>query len=322
MKIILKKSKQTIPVPQSVVTEWLGACDGKELKVLLYILSSPEFDEDELCEELDITKKSLRSSIDFWEEKGIFEKAQTASKTTKAKAVKSGNITVKHGALMRASELPRYTSEEIADYLEKNTQTEALLMGCQQCIGKIFSKAEVEVVVGLKDYLKLDDDYILLLFSHCAKMGKKSLRYIEKLAVGLFDDGILGYDELDEHLTAIEEAFKLEKQLRNLFGIGKRALTSKEKTAFEKWAGKWKMPYALIERAFEITVENTGGASVPYCSAILEKWFSNGYTTVEEVDAALLEYKHDKEGAKDKKGSFETDDFFEAALKRSYGTNN
>lgn len=319
MKIIPKKSENIIEVPREPFLDTAEECDAVKLKVLLFVLSSPEFDEDELCEKLDITKKSLRSALSFWEEKGALETAKTARRTTAPSDKRSGNVTVKHGAIMRSSELPRYTSDEIAEYIEKNAEMESLLMSCQQCIGKIFSKAEVEVVVGLKDYLKLDDDYILLLFSHCVKMGKKSLRYIEKLAVGFFDDGILGYDELDEHLTGIEEAFRLENRLRTLFGIGKRALTKKEKDAFESWVGKWKFPFALIERAFEITVENTGGASVPYCSAILEKWHVNGYSTVEEVDAAILEYKHDKEGLKDKKGSFETDDFFEAALKRSYG---
>ncbi len=197
-----------------------------------------------------------------------------------------------------------------------------LLVSCQQYMGKMFNIAEVEIVVGLLDYLHLDSAYILLLFSHCQKMEKKSLRYIEKLAIGLFDDGIMDYEELDAHLQAIEDASKIEKQLRRLFGTGRRALTAKEKDAFSKWGGKWKMPYELIEKAYEITVENTGGASVAYCNAVLEKWYQSGYTTLEQVNGAITQYRHDRDGAKDQKGSFETDDFFEAALRRSYGEEN
>lgn len=322
MKIIPKKSKNIIELPTDEVLSALDGADGMKLKVLLTVMADPEFDADELCEKLDITKKRLDATLAFWEEHGVLSRQSRAARTAAAKSDKpkkeNSNVSV-HRALTRSAELPRYTSDELADFIENNSRMESLLINCQNCVGKVFSTAEVEVVVGLADYLKLDDDYILLLFAHCVKMGKKSLRYIEKLAVSLYDDGILGYDELDAHLTAIEEAFKMEHQLRSLFGIGKRALTKKEKSAFECWVGKWKMPFALIERAFEITVENTAGASVPYCSAVLEKWYTNGYTTVEEVDAAIQEYKHDKENAKDKKGSFETEDFFEAALKRSYG---
>ncbi len=319
MNIYPNKAENPVEVPREAVGNALPECDETKLKVLLAVLAEPSFDEDELCERLDVTKKSFAAALSFWEERGVWKKGTAAKKSTAAKAKKDGNVTVLNKALTRASELPHYTADEIADYIESNADMEDLLMGCQQTIGKIFNKAEVEVVVGLKDYLKLDDDYIMLLFSHCVKMGKKSLRYIEKLAVGFFDDGILAYDELDEHLTSIEEAFRLEHKFRSLFGIGRRALTKKEKDAFERWVGKWKMPFGLVERAYEITVENTGGASVPYCSAILEKWYACGYTTVEEVDAAIAEYRIDRDGAKDKKGSFETDDFFEAALRRSYG---
>lgn len=321
MKIIPKKSKNILELPADILTDCLSECDETKLKVLICLSASPEFQEDKVCEELDITKRAFRSALEFWIEKGAFEKQQSASKTQKSKqkAEKEENITVKHAALMHASELPRYAADEISRFFEDNDHSSELLMGCQRCIGKVFSTAEVEIVVGLKDYLKLDDDYILLLFSHCAKMGKKSLRYIEKLAVGLFDEGVLAYDELDEHLNAIEAAHSTEQKLRGLFGVGRRALTKKEKETFELWMGKWKLTLPLIERAYEVTVENTGGASIPYCSAVLERWYTNGYTTVEEVNAAMEEYKHDKTGTKDKKGSFETDDFFEAALKRSYG---
>ena len=49
------------------------------------------------------------------------------------------------------------------------------------------------------------------------------------------------------------------------------------------------MPYELIEKAYEITVENTGGASIPYCNAVLEKWYQSGYTTLEQVTEAIAQ---------------------------------
>lgn len=224
--------------------------------------------------------------------------------------------------IARAAQLPHYTSEQVTNYVNTHAEVGELLVSCQQYMGKLFNIAEVEIVVGLLDYLHLDSNYILLLFSHCQKMEKKSLRYIEKLAIGLFDDGIMDYEELDAHLQAIEDTSKIEKQLRRLFGAGRRSLTAKEKDAFGRWAGKWKMPYELIEKAYEITVENTGGASLPYCNAVLEKWYQSGYTTLEQVTNAITQYRHDRDNAQDKKGSFETDDFFEAALRRSYGEEN
>ena len=151
MKIIPQKSENKIELPEDAVLDCIGECDATQLKVLIYLMSSPSFDEDELCEKLDITKKGLVCAIDFWVEKGVFKKPSVAARCAKPKSTsKNGNVTVKHGALMRAAELPRYTSEEVAEYVENNASMENLLLNCQQCLGKMFNRAEIEIVVGLR----------------------------------------------------------------------------------------------------------------------------------------------------------------------------
>lgn len=307
-------------VPAAPVLDKLSDAGGTRLKVLIYILANPEFDKDTAMEELNITEKSFNNAIEYWVKAGAILCEGYEKKAAKKEEKKDDTqITVSRPkAVARASQLPRYSSEEVSDFVEKNDIADLLTI-CQQHMGKMFNIAEIETVVALLDYLKLEPEYIMLLFAHCEKMNKKSLRYVEKLAIGLFDDGILGYEELDSHLRAIEAASEMSAPLRKLFGIGKRALVKKEKEAFANWIGNWNMPLAVIERAYEITVENTGGASIAYCNAVLERWYASGYKTIEEVNSAMEEYRHDKKGAKDTEGSFETDDFFEAALLRSYG---
>ncbi len=334
-KLFLKISAiingQCIIVPTEAVMKNLPEANGTKLKVLLCVLASPEFDADALCEQLDITKKTLMSAIDYWVGCGVLktegtdpsdvkaprkpaEKSTSAPKTT----VVAENVTVKRPAVMRASVLPDYTAEEISRFLEENSDAQQIINGCQQILGKMFrSRTEIETIVGLMDYLKLGEDYIFLLCSYCAKIGKTSLRYVEKTAVELFDRGITEYKELDSYLLARENANKLEGKLRKLFGTGARSFTKKEKDIIETWA-KRGLSYELVERAYEVTVENTGSASMPYCGAVLDNWYTSGIRTADEAEAAIASYKHDKENAKDKKGSFETDDFFEAALRRSY----
>ena len=314
-----------IIVPAAPVMERLSDAGGTRLKVLLYILANTEFDPSAAAEELNITEKSFNHAIEYWVKAGaiqcedIPEKSAPKRKTTSTEKTKAEeNVTIERPkAVRRASQLPRYSTEDVAAYVEAHNIGD-LLVACQQYMGKMFNVAETEIVIGLLDYLKLEPEYIMLLFAHCEKMNKKSLRYVEKLAIGLFDDNILGYEELDSHLRAIEAAAEFDRPLRKLFGIGRRSLLPKEQAAFENWIGRWALPMAMIERAYEITVENTGNASVPYCNGILERWHESGFTTVEEVNAAMEEYRHDKNGDKDKKGSFDTDDFFEAALERSY----
>lgn len=305
-------SGEVISVPRKPIMDNIADADAVQLKVLMLVLSEPDISSEDACEKLDITKRRLTAALSFWEKAGALEKIGGKSK---AAAREAG------GKVSRASELPKYTSEEIAAYIENHAGVRQLLNDCQHFVGKMFNLAETEIIIGLLDYLKLDEAYISLLFAHCTKNGKKSLRYIEKMAIGLYDKGILSYEELDEHLCMIEAAQEYDKPLRKLFGIGQRALTKKEQDAFDRWCGKMKMPFEIIERAFEITVENCGGrAPVDYCNAVLCRWFDSGYKTLEDVEAASEQYRHDKNGGmKKSRGSFDEDDFFEAALKRSYG---
>jgi DnaD/phage-associated family protein len=102
-----------------------------------------------------------------------------------------------------------------------------------------------------------------------------------------------------------------------MFGIKDRALSKKEKDCFVKWCGEWLYSLDVIERAYEATVNAIGKASIPYTDAIIAKWNAAGCKTLEDIE------KYDKGESKDRQtdgvqSSFDTDDFFQAALKRSY----
>ena len=82
----------------------------------------------------------------------------------------------------------------------------------------------------------------------------------------------------------------------------------------------------IIRRAYELTIDTAKEPSMPYANAILERWNSEGLRTPEQIDAAIAEAKDKKNGiGKPKKdwlptlgNSFDTDDFFNAALERSF----
>ena len=105
-------------------------------------------------------------------------------------------------------------------------------------------------------------------------------------------------------------------KIRTMFGLSSRALTTKEKDMVEKWLLTMKYDDSVLKMAYEMTVDAIGKASIPYANSILERWHAEGYHTVEEIERAIAEYRRQKDGDK---SSFNADDFWEAALKRSYG---
>lgn len=300
-----------IPVPQKETV--LREATREQLAVLIALMSGTEFSYFTLAEKCGATREQIDGAVRYWEQAGML----TALRTEQQSQPQATPAEKPAPAVERAAKLPHYNTDEAARYLEQNPTAASLIDCCQQELGKIFNTAEAEIIIGLLDYLSLDPEYILFLCAYLGKKGRKSLRYIEKTAISLHDAGVVTYEQLELHLKKLDLAESSEKQLRELFGIGERALVKRERESFFRWISEWEMPLEVIERAYEITVTRTKEPSVPYTNAILEKWNAEGIRTVEQVEE--VEAGRKSASSIVPGSSFETEDFFDLALKRSYG---
>jgi len=330
MKIVPCYKNKIINLPAEAVLPELSTATREELAVLIAVTADGEFDVSHLAAKLNITESTLISAISTWTHRGVIcvrestknsiEKSISAEEPTAAVSppINSG---VKRVSAVHSTTLPHYSTEETAAYLEANPSFAALLDSCQMILGKVFNTAEATIIIGMADHLSLSHEYIMLLFAHAKNMGKDSVRYIEKMALSLFDKGILTYAELIEEVSKKEAAADMASYIRKLFGIGRRALIQSEKDMIDRWTNEYKMTKDMLSKAYEITVEKTGEAGFPYMNAVIENWHKAGYSSLEEVISAEEAYRRDKEAKNSQNGkpsSFDTDEFFEAALKRSY----
>lgn len=237
-------------------------------------------------------------------------------------------------ALTRDS-LPQYTSDEIADLLEKRAETAAYIHECEQMWGKMFNTMDVNILLGLSDYLGLPWEYIFTLMAHClkdldAQGGGRSLRYLERTASSFYDEGIRTFDALQDKLHRIQELRSMEGKLRALFGMGERALTPKEKKLFSTWLYEFHYDMDIISRAYETTIDAKGIFNLNYMNSVLTNWNEQDLRTVEAIEAAEAAYREQHAGDTRRRkkaapttpaptGSFNTEDFFDAAVRRSFG---
>ena len=124
---------------------------------------------------------------------------------------------------------------------------------------------------------------------------------------------------MDEAIRVAEAMHTFEGEVRTLFGMKSRALTTKESKMLSAWIS-FGYGIDVVRLAYEMTVSATNEPSVPYANAILERWHADGLRTLAEIQAALEAEREKKAGGakSEQVGSFDTDDFFEAALKRSF----
>lgn len=229
----------------------------------------------------------------------------------------------------RSDQLPNYTTDQLNDLFEQRSDTKSYIDECQNVWGKMFNTHEINILLGLVDYLGLDWEYVLILLSYCRRMSErrgsaKSMHYVETVAFGFYDEGISDPASLQQKLKQMELMAEMEGQLRALFGMGTRSLSATERHYFSTWLYEYGYGMDIIRRAYEITVDTIGEAKIKYTDRILSTWNSQGLKTLDSINKYVEQGSRDRKKGKGDAGkpagsSFETDSFFDAALRRNFG---
>ena len=300
---------------QAVSGTALDDADLIDLKVLICAVTG----EDDIPRRLGCRADKVEASLRYWQTMGILGEAEQESPV--AAEEKSAHET--RQTKLPTDEIPSYNGDEIERKLAEGGR-KFLLDECQQMVGKIFNVTEVNKVIAMSDYLGLENEHIMMLFAYCCSRDKKSVAYVEKTAYNLYNEGIDTTEKLELYLKEKEDAETLEKKLRVMLGWGARALTPSEKSYIRHWISDLGYRFDVIERSYQQSVDTGGEIKhiLPYMNKILESWHSDGHRTLDAINAAIererLERMEQKNAAAASNTSFETDDFVQAALKRSY----
>lgn len=280
-----------------------------DLSVLVLIASDPgaysDLDScvDELSERAGVGRDEFMASLSFWRGAGAI--------TLDGELSDAERHNTPQKKLRPKSEMPMLTAEDVANITSSSPERLSLVSACQQTMGKMFNTSECSVILSVKEYLGVEDDYILTLAAYCVRRDKRSVKYLEKMALDLYGRDIDTTSALEEYLVWLETKDTFESKLRRLLGIGTRAFSKKEQECIERWLREYGYEYDMIEPAYSKTVDAIGKASVPYMDKILQSWYGKGYKSVADVEAG--------EGggtANAETGNFDTDDFFRMAVKR------
>ncbi|MBE6694228.1 MAG: DnaD domain protein [Ruminococcaceae bacterium] len=330
------------------IREHLENAGAVEIKVLIALADSPE-----LCKNIDSTENcaaladicgcgedEINGAVAFWRGAGVLvadgqksrkaTKKATAEKPVEAKSAPKATEAAPPKPLSRKDELPHYTTDELTALLEERKEAKDYIDECQRIWGKMFNTHEINIILGLVDYLGLDWEYVLTLLMYVKKNQdekgvKKSLHYVEKMAFSLYDENVFDIGSLNAKLQSMDLLAQSESRLRAMFGMGERALTPKEKKCFSTWLYEYKFDLEIIRLAYDITVDAKGKPSIAYMNSVLANWNAEGHATLDDIKAAQEKFKAEqnpvskKKNGKESDGSFETDDFFKAAVRRSFG---
>lgn len=326
MKLTVQFGQGVFALPEAML-DYIDKASPLALKLFLQLASDralrEDFDAAAFAKRSAVTVKEVEDSLAFWQNAGLLDAALTQdAKNTESQKKKRSQVSVsvktaENGesvTVVTSDRLPHYTGSEIEAIMASNTQLSQLIDECQQIAGKLFGAHELNRVIAMTDILGLDNDAILLLFGYASSIGKCSVNYVVKIAQSLANDGLVSYAEVEAYIAAREKVHTVENLIRRLAGLGARALTAKEARFVSAWS-EYDFAEDILTLAYEITVNNTGEFAFPYMNKILVNWNEAGYKTKAEVEEALNGYQ--KKKSQDSESSFDIDEFFEAALKRT-----
>ncbi len=265
---------------------------------------------DEVCRVLGIAPTDLAIAEAFWCGAGVICEGdgEIASPTVKVKldpTMKTGN------------EIEKVTSSNIRKWMEKDKAVSEFVKTCEDIFEKLFNQTELKIILTFSQEYHLPDGVIFAVLGYCHD-NDYSISYAKSIFARFVDNGIVTLEAANAELEYLKGASSYENNVKKIFGIS-RALSSKEKKIVEEWNRKYHFAFDMIQEAFDKAVASGNDkGKIGYCDKILTDWHIKGYKSAEDVR------EKEKSGKKGKilDSSFSTQDFFEAAIARSYQQQN
>lgn len=304
----------------------LSNADEGELKLLIALLLSADSEgqteaSDALAHAVGMEREEMDAALQFWRGAGLLGRPSGKKSVAKAEKETTSKVGTAHrnGALERAGGTVPYETAELATLLEQRAVTAQFVDEAQKVAGKTFNTYDTGILVGLVHQFGFEEEAVLAILAYVRLLGKKGIRYVEKVALSFYDEGLTGYAEVQERINRMERSGETLGKIKHLFGFGERELSATEKKLFLSWVEKFGYDMDVIRFAYEITVDTIQQPAPKYTNGILEKWYVKKLRTIEEIRAFEEAKRAEKQGKSDKlEKSYDLDDFFEAALRRSY----
>ena len=184
----------------------------------------------------------------------------------------------------------QYSAEKISE-LNSDENFSMLLYVIESYLGRPLSIKETNAIVYFYDSLDFSIELIDYLFEYCVEHNKKSINYIEKVALAWADKGIHTVTEAKEEVSNHTDSVY---QIMKAFGISNRDPGQHERAMISKWADTYCFDTDIIIEACNRTIKAIHQPSFEYADSILTKWHTSNIRSSEDIRKADAQYEAGK----------------------------
>ena len=271
------------------IDRYLNRTDGEYIKVYLMILrlenSGIPATAEELADRLELTRKDILRALSYWQKEGLLSERKETGPEAEAAPEDDGT----ESALQAADGRPARDSIPFKRTLtpleieaaSENRDLSRVIFMAETYFGKTFSVSELNSLCYISSQLAFSSELMEHLIEYCVSKGHTSMRYVERVAIEWFRQGIRTVPEAREHSRLYE---KNVYPVIRAFGLTGRSLGASEMEYIERW-NRMGFDTDLITAACSKTILSIHQASFPYASKILDVWKAKGVRTLKDVEA-------------------------------------
>ena len=258
---LAKNNGDAVAVP-TLVLHRLDAADGDQLRVALAILRDGEVREEALLREFPQLKKdgALEKILIYWAGAGLLTGAPAAPAVPKPRP---------------QPRPPRLSSREVAAAAANDPQVAVLISESQNLLGCVLNESEGNLLASLYLQDKLPVDLILTGIAHFVTKGNRRVRYIVRVLLSWWEDGIRSCADAERYPRAVGTAGGVRDGGRGTARDSSESFTAGERTLIARWYEDYGYGREMIRAACERAGSKR---SARYLNGMLKKWHAKGYT--------------------------------------------
>lgn len=307
-KIILKNTLHhtTTILPNEFIDHYMIKADGEYVKIYLLILrlmnQNLPVHIDQLADTLELTQKDILRALKYWEKEGLLmmENAADAAKTDTPVPTQAVSKTNDSDSCPTLAQVPEKKNRNMSDMERsiRGTDLEQTLYMAETYLGRPLSTSELNSFCYISDSLHFSSELLEYLIEYCISRGKKSVRYMESVAINWFQQGIDSIKKAKEESTQYtQNVFPVMKA----FGINRNPGPA-ELDYIKKW-NTLGFETDIIVEACNRTLLATHQASFPYANRILNDWKKSGVRTTADIHSLDKRFHTSSQGENIQGGS-------------------
>lgn len=280
-----------VPVPRDFIEHIMPSSNASYVMVYIYALmlasTGKTLSTSDIAKKLDLLESDVVNAIKYWNEKGVMSGT-------------GENIVIKKSVDEEISpDSSKKSIEDITEIISGNKALSDLCTIAQEILGKTLASNDIETLYWFYDELGFSPEVITMLLEYCVSLGKRNMKYIEKVALTWHENNIKTMDQAQSYITNASSRNTYVATLSKLFGITERKFSKSEYAYIERWRDKFKMSTDMVSLAYDYCVLSANKLSFPYINTILERWAEQGIRTIAEAEKDHENFRRSQSDNKD-----------------------